>query len=101
MDFGCEVFGLQFPKSGTPNVEMEIRLLHDGAPVYDSPIKPVQPAVVDGETLLGGTIALAANLEPGNYTIQLVAYDRLAATGRQMALQQADLTIVKPSELRR
>jgi VWFA-related protein len=98
--FECEVFGIkkapQPPQE--PRVEMEIRLFHStgGAPVVDSERIPVPPATL-AAGFLAGRLQIGRDFEPGDYAMQLVAYDRLASPKKQIATQWTNLTVVKPA----
>jgi hypothetical protein len=97
VQFECQILGvkaaLQLPK---PHVEMEIRLFHQGesAPVYDSQVLAV-PSSTLAHNLLVGQVSIGTNLEPGEYAMQLVAYDRLAPRNRQTATQWTRFSVVK------
>lgn len=93
--FECEVFGVQNGRPPRdPKVDMEIRLFRDGNPVFDS--KPLAASVKNlSEHFLTGNVQLGSNMEPGDYTMQLVAYDHLAAPKKQVASQWTALTVVK------
>ena len=98
--FECEVFGFRSaprpPKQ--PRVEMEIRLFKEGgsAPVFDSRPFPVPQATL-AENYLAGRMGIGSDFAPGDYTLQLVVYDRLAAAKKQIATQWTNLTVVPAS----
>jgi len=94
--FDCEIFGVKTVRPpGEPKVEMEIRLFHNGEPVFDSQPLAVTEARL-AEHILTGNMKIGGNMEPGDYTMQLVAFDRLASPKKQVAQQWVDLTVVKP-----
>jgi len=98
--FECEVFGFRSaprpPKQ--PQVEMQIRLFKEGAvtPVFDSRPIPVPQATL-AENYLAGRMGIGSDFAPGDYTLQLVVYDRLAAAKKQIATQWTNLTVVAAS----
>ncbi|MBZ5618633.1 MAG: VWA domain-containing protein [Acidobacteriia bacterium] len=98
VQFECEVFGfrtsLQPPRE--PRVDMEIRLFPDGEdkPVVDSQVLHV-PISTLAENYLGGSLRIGSDFKPGDYTLQLLAYDRLAAPKKQIDVQWTHLTVVK------
>lgn len=95
--FECQIVGVKLaPRLPKPNVEMEIRLFHQGeaAPVYESGVLAVPPSAL-AHNLLAGQVSIRTNLEPGEYALQLVAYDRLAPRSRQTATQWTHLSVVK------
>jgi hypothetical protein len=99
--FECELFGFRSaprPPKG-PRVEMEIRLFQEGGstPVFDSQVVPVPQATL-AENYLAGRMGIGSDFAPGDYTMQLVVYDRLAAAKKQIATQWTNLTVVRPVE---
>jgi VWFA-related protein len=97
LHFGCEIFGVKMARPpATPKVEMEVRLFHDGNPVFDSQPFAVLPESLSAH-LLTGKMKIGEELAPGDYYMQLVAYDRLASPKKQIASQWIDLTVVKPA----
>jgi VWFA-related protein len=96
VQFGCEVFGIKPVRPpAEPRVEMQVRLFREGATVFDSRPAAVSPALLS-KNLLTGNLKIEGDMEPGDYAMQLIAYDRLASPKKQMASQWIDLTIVKP-----
>jgi hypothetical protein len=95
--FDCEIFGVQTGRPpGAPKVDMEIRLFRGAGPLFDSKPLAVTTASLS-EHLLTGNMKIGGDIQPGDYTMQLVAYDRLASPKRQVATQWIDLTVVNPS----
>jgi VWFA-related protein len=95
--FECQILGIKTAQQLTkPHVEMEIRLFRQGesAPAYDSQVLAVPPSTL-AHNLLVGQVSIGTKLEPGEYALQLVAYDRLAPRNRQMATQWTRLSVVK------
>lgn len=97
LHFACEIFGAKDPQPpAASKVEMEVRLYREGNPVFQTQPLPVPPAKASAQHILSGEFQLSADITPGDYAIELVAYDRLASPMRQIASQWADLTVVKP-----
>jgi hypothetical protein len=100
VDFECEVFGVRNASKPPrePHVEMEVRLFRDGAsePAYDSKAIPVSVKTL-AENFLAGQIRIGQNIEPGDYTMQLTVFDRLAPEKKQAAVQWTNLRVVKPA----
>jgi VWFA-related protein len=96
--FRCEVFGLKTPGKppAPPGVDVGVRLYRGGAPVLDIP--PAAATIENHGDLrfLAGEVQLPNGLSPGNYQMELQAYDRLEAPGKRAAMQWTDLTIVRP-----
>ncbi len=99
--FECEVFGFRTGArpAGEPRVEMEIRLFREGAdsPVFESQPVPVPKATL-AENFLAGRLGIGSDFVPGDYTLQLVVYDRLAGAKKRVATQWTSLTVVKPTQ---
>ena len=94
--FGCEVFGVKNSKPPKkPDVEMQVLLFRDGETVYNSNLIPVAPEDIQGN-LLAGRLNITKEMPAGDYSMQLIAFDREASKKKQMATQWIDLTVVKP-----
>jgi VWFA-related protein len=93
--FECDVLGLK--TTPRPQVEMEIRLFREGKemPALDSHVLSVPPTTL-AENFLAGNLQIKSDLEPGDYAMQLLAWDRNAPVKKQAAVQWTKLTIVKP-----
>ena len=100
VEFQCDVFGVrnapQPPRE--PRVEMEVRLFRDGAnePVFDSKALPVSGKTL-AKNYLDGQMRIGKEIQPGDYVMQLIVYDRLAPQKKQAAVQWTHLTVVKPA----
>jgi hypothetical protein len=93
--FECDVLGMK--TTPRPQVEMEVRLFREGKemPALDSRVLPV-PSTTLAENFLAGNLQIESDLEPGDYAMQLMAWDRNAPAKKQVAVQWTKLTIVKP-----
>jgi hypothetical protein len=58
---------------------------------------PVAINTSDGDSFLTGNFRIPDDLASGNYTMEVIAYDRQAPTKKQAAEQWVDLTIVGSS----
>ncbi len=100
LEFQCDVFGIrnasQPPRE--PRVEMEVRLFRDGAqePVFDSKVLPVSEKTI-AKNYLDGQMRIGKELQPGDYMMQLIVFDRLAPQKKQAAIQWTNLTVVTPT----
>jgi VWFA-related protein len=88
----------QIAESGVRSV-MDVDLARVGqyqvrAAVRDCPILRV-PISTLAEHYLAGVLRLGSNTEPGDYTLQLLAYDRLAVPKKRIAVQWTHLTVMK------
>ena len=97
----CEVFGLKTPGKPPvpPDVEAEVKLYRGGAPVADIPPAPVKIEKVGDQSFLGGSMRIPDDLAAGNYTMELLAYDRLESSKKKQAAEQwIDVTVVRPHQ---
>jgi VWFA-related protein len=95
----CEVFGLKTPGKPPvpPQVETEVKLYRGGAPVAGIPPAPVKVEMVGDQSILGGSIRIPDDLAAGNYTMEVLAYDRLESSKKKQATKQwIDVTVVRP-----
>lgn len=99
VQYACEVFGLKTPGKPPepPKVETEVKLYRGGGPVADIPASPVKIENAGEQSLLAGSLRIPDNLAAGNYTLEVLAYDRLEPSAKkQMAEQWVDVTVVDP-----
>lgn len=96
VDYLCEVFGLRTPGKppAPPNVEAEVKFYRGGGPVAGIPPSRVKIETIGEQSVLTGSLQIPRDLAPGNYTMELLAYDRLESSKRkQTAEQWIDLTV--------
>jgi VWFA-related protein len=95
--FECQVFGFR-AGSQPPRVDMQVRLFGSAtdAPVVDSGLIAV-PSSTLAENYLAGSLRIGSDFEPGDYTVQLLAYDRFAAPRKQVAAQWTHITVMRPA----
>ena len=97
--FESQVFGFRVDPHAPrqSRVEMRVRLFADetGALAVDSGLIPV-PSSTLAENYLAGSLRIGATFEPGDYTVQLLAYDLLSTPKKQVAAQWTHLTVMRP-----
>jgi VWFA-related protein len=99
VQYMCEVFGLKTPGKPPvpPNVETEVKLYRGGAPVANIPPSSGKIENLGDQSFLTGSIRIPNDLAAGNYTMQVLAYDRLESSKKkQTAGQWIDVTVVSP-----
>jgi hypothetical protein len=80
------------PATARPRLQTQVRLWHAGKPVYEGPRTPLSLEHAEGDRVAaGGRLNLGANLEPGDYGLQVIVTDTLAPPGRAVAAQWASL----------
>jgi hypothetical protein len=95
----CEVFGLKTPGKppAPPDVETEVKLYRGGGPVAGVPPSPVRIEHVGDQSFLAGSMRIPNDLAAGNYTMEVLAYDRLETSKKRQAAEQwIDVTVVSP-----
>jgi hypothetical protein len=89
LSFRCEVFGFRtaVQPPHNPQVDVQVILIREDEqrPKSNSGVVPV-PAASLAEHYLAGQLD-TASLPPGGYTMQLIAWDRLASPKKQLAVQ--------------
>lgn len=99
VEYFCEVFGLKTPGKppAPPNVETEVKLYRGGGPVTGIPISPVKIENIGDQSFLTGSMRIPDDLAAGNYTMELLAYDRLESSKKKQSAEQwAEVTVVGP-----
>jgi hypothetical protein len=93
--FGYQILNAKGNAQGRPELTMETRVFHDGRQVYAG-----TPAVFDstGQTdtarlVMEGRLRLGAELEPGDYILQVVVTDGLAPKKVATVSQSIDFEI--------
>lgn len=95
----CEVFGLKTPGKPPvrPDVETEVKLYRGGGPVAGIPPALVKIEEVGDQSFLTGSIHIPDDLAAGNYTMEVLAYDRLEPSKKKQAAGQwIDVMVVSP-----
>jgi hypothetical protein len=84
-------------KAGHPEIETQLLLYRDSKPVYTgaaTPFRTDQKADL-ARLVAYGELRLGTNLEPGEYLVQIAAWDKRAPQERQLATQWTDLEMEK------
>jgi len=79
------------PAQGRVEVQVILVRESDRRPFSDTGAKPV-PAATLGDHYLAGQLD-TASMPPGDYIMQILAWDKLAATKKQISAQWARFTI--------
>jgi VWFA-related protein len=84
------------PVTERPRLQTQVRLWHGEKAVYEGPRTPLPLEHAGGERVAaGGRLNLGANLEPGDYGLQVIVTDTLAPPARSVATQWAPLEVVR------
>ena len=92
--YGFEVYNSTLGPNGEPAIETQARILQNDQVVMNGNINRVTlPRIADRKRIkLSGAVKLKDSLEPGDYLLQLVVFDR---AGNQRAVQALPFEIVK------
>jgi hypothetical protein len=84
-------------KTRAAELETQLLLYHDPKPVYIGKVTSFKTGQKTDLTRLmaSGALRLASNLEPGEYLLQIAAWDKLAPQKRGLATQSTDLEVEK------
>jgi VWFA-related protein len=79
-----------------PEIETQFLLYRERLCVFTSPVIPFRTKQQDdlGRLSATGSLRLGSNLEPGEYVLQVVAWDKLAPAKFRVASQWIDLELV-------
>jgi len=93
--YGYWILNAQADSSRKADLTVQTRLFRDGQEVYPGSPKPLPAAPADDPTRLvgGGRMQLGANIQPGDYVLQVVVTDKLAKEKYQVATQSMDFEI--------
>jgi VWFA-related protein len=95
LDYDCLVFGARADKeTAKPKIDIEVRLFRGPERIYTGQRIPL--TIPNGMTMpvhAAGTIKLPGTLPPGDYAVELTAYDRGGKAQPQQAAQWVDFTL--------
>jgi VWFA-related protein len=84
------------PATERPRLQTQVRLWRGGRTVYEGPKTTLSIEGPGGErAAAGGRLDLGANLEPGDYGLQVIVTDILAPPAHSVATQWARLEVVR------
>jgi VWFA-related protein len=97
ISYECLIFNARTKqKTNLAELETQLLLYHDSKPVYTGPVTRFETSEQTGLGLVAsGALRLGPNLEPGEYALQLVTWDKLAPPKSRLATQWTDLEIVR------
>jgi VWFA-related protein len=97
LDYAFQILNAQRdPATERPRLQTQVRLWHGGRPIYEGPRTVLSPEHAAGERVAaGGRLNTSANLEPGEYALQVIVTDTLAPAARAVATQWARLEAVR------
>jgi VWFA-related protein len=98
LSYDCTVFGaLPDHQTNKPSVDVEVHLFRGPEQIFTGKrIRlPIPDGNVPGAIHAKGEIKLPDTLPPGDYAVELVAYDRTQSTRSEQAKQFVDFTIAK------
>jgi VWFA-related protein len=97
IEYAYAIFGAKVEKT-TDRAQLltQVRLYRDGKLVFDGERKPFAGTQSDLKRLIaGGSLRLGGNLTPGEYALQVIAFDKLAKESEQIATVWIDFEIIR------
>jgi hypothetical protein len=93
--FGYQILNAKANERGRPELTLETRLFHDGRQVYAAAPAAFDPTgqTEAGRWVVENRLKLGPELEPGDYILQVVVVDGLAAKKVATASQSIDFEI--------
>ena len=91
------IYNAKIDSGQKPQLQLQTRLFHNGKMILEGDSSPIN---VDGQKDLRriqilNAVTLGTDLQPGDYVLQLIVYDKLAKEKKQIAAQSIDFEIVK------
>jgi VWFA-related protein len=84
------------PGTKRPRLQTQVRLWRGGKALYEGPRTPLSLEGAGSERVAAsGRLHLGADLEPGDYGLQVIVTDTLAPSARSVATQWAQLEVVR------
>src|SRR5262249_28033901 len=97
IEYAYAIFGAKVDKTtNRAQLLTQVRLYRDGKLVFDGERKPFADTQSDLKRLIaGGSLRLGGNLTPGEYALQVIAFDKLARESEQIATVWIDFEIIR------
>src|SRR5690606_33648403 len=89
LTYGLVVYNSKLDKANAPDLVSKIRLIHEGAPVFEGEFSPVamEPGTDPQAVVLMGALTLGKNIPAGDYILQVIVSDRKANNKYATAVQ--------------
>jgi hypothetical protein len=97
LDYAFMIYNAQLDRAtARPQLESQVIMLRDGKPVFTGKLSPMDSSgVADLKHIAAaGRLQLGANMEPGEYILQVILIDKLAKEKYNTATQWIDFEIV-------
>jgi hypothetical protein len=98
LEYACMVYNARLDKAtNRPQLETQLRLFRDGKEVFTGKVNPFDQGQQKdlARLIAGGSLLLGADLQPGDYALQLIVTDRLAKQESAVSSQWVDFELVK------
>jgi hypothetical protein len=97
MEYGFAIYNAQLDAGGKPQVQTQVRLFRNGQQIFSGEVKPLdttnQPDLK--RLAAGGAMQLGAEMQPGEYVLQVIVTDPLAKEKHRVATQWIDFEIIR------
>lgn len=98
LEYASMIYGARLDKiTHRPQLETQVRMFRDGKPAFEGKMHSFDPGQQNDLTRLvvGGSLLLGSDLQPGEYVLQLIVTDKLAKATEQLATTWIDFEIVR------
>jgi hypothetical protein len=97
LQYAYTVFNARLDQTKSPQLQAQTRVFHNGKIYFEGkPIMLDTKGQTDGERLkFNGVISLPANMDQGEYVLQIIIIDLLAEDKKRFASQWIDFEIIK------
>jgi len=97
LNYGAAVYNPKTGAAGQPDLTSQIKLFKDGKAIYEGKIQPISlnNAKDVQRVSANGSLNLGAQMEPGEYVLQVIVTDNLAKKKRQTVTQFVPFEIIK------
>lgn len=95
--YATEIYNAKLGQTKQPNLQTQIRVFKDGKLIKDGKPTPFNLTGQTNPTKLSvlGALSLGAQMEPGDYVLQIVVIDNLAKTKNKLATQWVQFEITE------
>jgi VWFA-related protein len=97
LQYGYVIYNAQLNKALQPQLQTQMRLFRDGKEIFTGQIQPFDASNQRDMKRLAaaGALQLSADMQPGEYVLQIIVTDPLAKTKYKTATQWIDFEVVK------
>ena len=96
MQYGLQIYNAKFDTAKRAQLTVQTRLFLDGKPIFEGKPQPLDTAGQTDLTHLdyGSAISLPAQMQPGDYVLQIIVSDALAKAKQNIAAQSIEFELI-------